>query len=524
MITTQCKITILSRTRLKYQEGARQPIEGSVDSDPLRQETRQWLAERAARPDESGCLEPEVKLLGRHLYQTLFSGDVLTAFTDLVRDVQADAEKGLCLQLIFHEAAGELARLPWEFLVMDLGNGNDCFLAGEVEQFVLTRFMPSQPAQMFPPLHRPLKVLMAACTGEVTGESDDEFAIEEIRGLVDSLGKHAKPSSSRDSEIDVEVQRTPNPTFAQLRDAIQGKKFTTPEDEPWLPDVVHVIGHGEPGAILLRRAESQVNDDRVVQENERLLGQPVSQVSEDAAVRATTLAQLFKPHRPSLVFLQTCYSDAIDGGDLYATSQRIVSAGVPAVVAMQYDIDRGAADKFAVQVYEDLFEGKSIARAVSAGRQVLRLPDSGAKKPFRAFGTPVIYLGVDGPLLVPPKPRPVQQTGAQASHRDEVRIRTCPRCKTPCRYDNCSECALYFNCTECSAELENPFGAICGKCRTKIKQEPWQSDPSRAQPVAADSATVSFQTAPAHTAPLSLSAGGQAPGTKSNTGDAYGAN
>jgi hypothetical protein len=484
-----------------------------VDPDPLRQETLRWLAGRAARPDESGCLEPEVKLLGRHLFESLFSGDVLTAFIGLVNDVQADPERGLCLQLIFHEAAGELARLPWEFLVMDLGNGNDRFLAGEVERFVLTRFMPSQPAEGFSPLHRPLKVLMAACTGEVTGESDDEFTIEEIRGLVDSLGKHAKPSSSRDGEIDVDVRRTPNPTYTQLKGAIQGEKFTTPQGEPWLPDVVHVIGHGEPGAILLRRAESQVNDDRVMQENERLLGHPVSWVAEDAAVGATALAQLFSPHKPRLVFLQTCYSDAIDGDELYATSQRMVAAGVPAVVAMQYDIDRGAADKFAVQVYEDLFEGKSIARAVSGGRQVLRLPDSGAKKPFRAFGTPVIYLGVDGPLLVAPRPRSVQQAGAQASHRDEVRIRICPRCQTSCRYDNCSVCALYFNCTECDAELENPLGVICGNCRKKIEQEPWQSDPSRAQPVAADTATVSFQAAPAGTAPLSLSAGGQAPGT-----------
>jgi hypothetical protein len=524
MASTQCKITIRSRTELEFQEGHRQPVEGSVDSDSLRQETLQWLAKRAAQPDEGGCDEPEVKLLGRHLFETLFRGNVLTAFTDLVKDVQADAERSLCLQLIFHEDAGDLARLPWEFLVMDLGDGNDRFLACEVEQFVLTRFMPtSQPVSALPPLHRPLKVLMAACTGEVTGESDDEFTIDEIRGLIDSLGKHAKPSPSREGEIDVDVRRTPNPTYAQLKDAIQGR-FKTSEGEPWLPDVVHVIGHGEPGAILLRRAESQLNDDRVMQENERLLGQPVGLVSEDAAVGATTLAELFKPHRPCLVFLQTCYSDAIDGRALYATSQRIVAAGVPAVVAMQYDIDRGAADKFAVRVYEDLFEGKSIARAVSRGRQILRLPDSGAKMPFRALGTPVIYLGVDGPLLVASKPRTVQQTGAQAPPRDDARIRKCPRCGTTCRYDNCPVCALYFNCTGCGAELEDPLGAICGKCRKKIEQEPWQSAPSRVQLVAADTASVSFQAAPARTAPLSLSAGGQAPGTSGNGGDAYGAN
>jgi len=113
MSTTQCKLTILSKTKLEYREGYRDPIEGSVDSNSLRQETLQWLAERAARPDESGCLEPEIKLLGRHLFETLFSGKVLTAFTGLVKEVEADAEKDLCLQLIFHEDAGELARLPW---------------------------------------------------------------------------------------------------------------------------------------------------------------------------------------------------------------------------------------------------------------------------------------------------------------------------------------------------------------------------------------------------------------------------
>jgi hypothetical protein len=519
MSTTQCKITIISRTELEYQEGRRKEIKGSVDSDPLRQDTLKWLAERAANPDENGCLEPEVKLLGRHLFETLFSDRVLDAFTDLVNDVQADTEKGLCLQLIFQEDASELARLPWEFLVMDLGNGNERFLAGEVEQFLLTRFMPSQPAKEIAPLHRPLKVLMAACTNDVTGESDEQFTIEEIKGLVETLAEHEKPSSSRDGEIDIDVRRAPNPTYDQLKDAIQGRTFTTPGGEQWLPDVVHVIGHGEPGAILLRRADSQVDDDRVVQQNERWLGHPVRPVLEDAAVEATTLVELFKPYKPYLLFLQTCYSDAIDSRELYATSQRMVAAGIPAVVAMQYDIDRGAADKFAVRVYKDLLEGKSIAQAISAGRQVLRLPDSGAKKPFRAFGTPVIYLGVDGPLLVRPKTRPVQQSPTQASHREDAQIRECPRCGELCRYDNCPECTLYFNCQVCGTELENPLGVICGKCRTKIEQEPWQGKPSRAQPAAPDTATAARPSTP----PLSLGAVGQKPGTISPAGDAYGA-
>jgi CHAT domain len=457
-----CTMTLLDTTTVVYEDDltdTRTP--GEVDPDRLRRDTREWFADWVARKEQV-CERHEVELLGRHLYETLFRGKVRQEFEKRIDFVRKRADSRLRLQLIFHEGAKELARLPWEFLYLDRGDGDERFLAGEAEQYVLTRFVPLPDSAKVPAsLERPVKVLLAACTTE-------GLEAEEIKELIALL----KTSASVAPEVD--LHELSNPTYAALKEAVQGvAKNPDGTAESWKPDIVHVIGHGEPGAILLRRDDEAIADDQAVALDAKLRGEAAPPVATDEPVEAMTLRGLFDPHHPPFVFLQTCYSDAVDSVALYTTAQRIVQAGVPAVVAMQYDIERGPADKFACRVYEQLFDGKGIAAAVSAGRILLR-EGAGATSPYRAFGTPVVYLGHDGPLVKErPKPRNKPAKANPEPEQRDAETRECPRCGRICRYRACPQCALRFNCEQCKLPLEEPLGVICGACEKEIQQPPW---------------------------------------------------
>jgi hypothetical protein len=129
------------------------------------------------------------------------------------------------------------------------------------------------------------------------------------------------------------------------------------------------------------------------------------------------------------------------------------------------------------------------------GRNRLREGSVSPHSAYRAFGTPVIYLGHDGPLVErhPEAPAPIREK--KVAPGDAVSNRQCPRCHTPCLYLWCPTCALLFDCPDekCGTPYENPLGKLCGKCGRKIEQEPWeppvgdpvQPGPSRARDIQA---------------------------------------
>lgn len=478
-----CTLT-LSPTKVSYQDRlSQQRPTAPLDNDSLRVDTRDWLIQRIEGKGDDYD-EAAARLLGRHLYELVFRGSIRTRFQDAMRVARED-QALLRLELVFTNGTSELARLPWEFLYPNEGNGSAGFLAGQVDVYTLTRFIDPPPtSERRPkPIEGALRVLLVV---SVSGR-EDPFTIPEIKNLSALLDDKAR--SSGQGRPEVEVHRLANPSYDELLNTVVGK-VRGPDgmwDEmpnPWLPHVVHIVGEGVPGAIKLQRETAAIDSEQAVAESARLARLPIPTVANDESVGAERLRAIFMPHSPKFVFLQTCFSGRVDGNALFMAAEGILKAGVPAVLAMQYDIEREAADSFAQRVYQELLAGKAIDVAVVHGRNRLREGSVSPHSPYRAFGTPVIYLGHDGPLVKrrPETPAPVREK--KLAPDDTVSQHECPRCHTLCLYRACPNCALLFDCP-CGTPYENPLGKICGKCKRKIEQEPWEppvGDPAQPGP------------------------------------------
>jgi hypothetical protein len=148
---------------------------------------------------------------------------------------------------------------------------------------------------------------------------------------------------------------------------------------PW--HVFHFIGHGgfdhntDEGFIAL--ADEEGYSDRF---------------------RATKLARLLADHFPlRLVLLNSCEGARGSELDLFSSTAAIlVRRGIPAVLAMQYEITDRAAIEFARAFYEALADGMPVDAAVAEGRKAVSLAVANTLE----WGTPVLYMrSPDGVLF-----------------------------------------------------------------------------------------------------------------------------
>jgi hypothetical protein len=138
---------------------------------------------------------------------------------------------------------------------------------------------------------------------------------------------------------------------------------------PW--HVFHFIGHGgfdpetEEGAIALSGDEGR----------KHLLG-------------ASDLALLLDDHYfLRLVFLNSCEGARSSPRDPFSsTAATLVRSGIPAVVAMQYEITDRSAIEFSRSFYDAVADGLPIDAAVAEARTAVKM------KSVLEWGTPVLYM------------------------------------------------------------------------------------------------------------------------------------
>jgi tetratricopeptide (TPR) repeat protein len=294
---------------------------------------------RIASPEEH-----TVQDFGRGLFESLLVGDVRTRYEMSLSEARRQG-KGLRLKLRIQPS--ELAVLPWEFLYDVDRDRYPCLSSNTPLVRYLDLPQPVEPLKMSPPL----RIL-----GMVTSPLGlDPLDVKHEKRLVEEA-----TSRLREDGL-LELTWLEGQTWRHLQRAMRRG--------PW--HIFHFVGHGgfdpatEEGAIALSNDTGHMH-----------------------LLRARSLAELLDDHYPlRLVFLNSCEGARGSESDAFSsTAATLVRRGVPAVVAMQYEVTDGAAIEFSRDFYEALADGLPVDAAVTEARAAVSM-DS-----ILEWGTPVLYM------------------------------------------------------------------------------------------------------------------------------------
>ena len=301
----------------------------------------------------------------------LFSQLIRDQVRDLWAQARTDLDDGgrLRLRLILHPPA--VAALPWETLHDP--RRNQSFAADANISLVRTQNLVSyvaRPRALEATL--PLKVLLVTVdTGTMDastpqrpqqGEHGNRLATHKESGQIRSAVAGLSSGRVNLDQLDGRV------TIQQIRERL----LTT------RPDILHFVGHGNEDGLLLWADDAP------------------------ALVSAASLrAVMQQAESVKLVFLNACLAGRVDSTRPFAgIAHQLLQSGLPAVIAMRYEILDLSAANFASGVYEALVSGQGrghIDAAVSIARNNLYIND-----PNRVdYATPILWLNAEDGRILP---------------------------------------------------------------------------------------------------------------------------
>ncbi|MBX7233992.1 MAG: CHAT domain-containing protein [Caldilineales bacterium] len=349
------------------------------------------------REEEYTLKEATVIGVGTTLYDALFQGQVRKLFEAVyLRDVEPHPDTFLRLRLAIDEHAPEIAALPWEFLFW-----NGSFLATHA-RILLTRQLLNLNYGAIKALAIEGKPRLLALIPRGSGLDTDgeEQAIREILSQ---------------AQIPFEVLK--GRVFIQ--DVIEALR--APGPAPF--NILHFIGHGKfehqegaPPRALLRFNHPDLPDDGPAKTDEMWIDQmQIRQVVESQ-----------RDHL-RLVILNACEGAEVAGEEQKQRGRMsglgfvgmvpsLLMAGMPAVIAMQYEIRDDVAARFAASFYGALTSSAWMGRvdiAVSLARGDCFTNFKGSD--WRGFGTPVLHLHAHDGVIFTPKAAPNPAAQAEPS-------------------------------------------------------------------------------------------------------------
>jgi hypothetical protein len=320
-------------------------------------------------PDERGLLE-----FGRHLFETLFQGDVRRLYDE------ARSRQHRRLEFVFTSMIPWISEKPWEFA---FDPGRQSFLATEEILFV-RNVLTSVPAD---PVFRPsgpLRILVAAAqpVSQLPLSVDQEVRVIR-RGFQDLI-------DSGLVTVDILARVTPD----QLHDRLKTEAY----------QIAHFIGHGV--------FDEQRGQGCLVFENDR---------GGEYMLGERQVRELFCKRGLSLVFLNACESARGGRADFNkGVAQALVAHGLPALVANQYSVTDSSATTFARHFYSSIAQGLSVGAAAREARIAVNYSNQGE---LIDWAVPALYARNPGMTLVD-----ASQAAAAAA---TVRSRPLARVETP---------------------------------------------------------------------------------------------
>ncbi len=289
-----------------------------LPDDDAFQNTVDFLRERMAQPAEA-------EQFGQRLREFLFPTKVLNLYNLSLAKVQADRKKGLRIRLRIDQNAPELSKIPWEYCFDDKG-----YLALN-EETPFVRYI--ETTEQLSPIATPEKVRILVVIASPADQPalnvfQEEKWINEALANLQQAGK-------------VEVKVLHHTTRRDLRRHVQR----------YDPHIFHFIGHGE-----------------IVNGNEGAL------VLEDGSgntslVSAKDMHMLLRNSEIKLAILSACQTAAHGtGAAIMGVAPRLIWAGIPASIAMQFKIPDKTAIGFTRDLYESLADGVPLDTAVTEAR------------------------------------------------------------------------------------------------------------------------------------------------------------
>jgi CHAT domain len=413
-----------------------------LENNLLKLQNALLSGQAGTRRGSSGPLEAPIERFGGELYEALFNDDIQTCFELSRREAQIQG-KGLRLKLRLTDP--QLAVLPWEFL-FDKDQGEFVALSSNTP-IVRTIDLPRvvQPLRIAPPL----KVL-----GMVA--SPDDQAPLNVEREKQRVERAIEPLRERGA---VEITWLETGTWQELQRMMR--------KGPW--HVFHFVGHG--------RYDTNLEEGTLAL---------VGKTGETDTLTATQMGRLLADHASlRLVLLNACEGAKGGAHDVFSgTAATLIRRGLPAVVAMQYEITDRAAIAFAQTFYESVAEGLPLDASVAEARKAVSFSTTSTVE----WGTPVLFMqSSDGVLFVldgaEPAPVTVPPPAKSASLTLGSSIYTRQTAAKPVE-----------SAPKSAASSATPTGA-----KPAVNNSTWNQQPAASRPLAANPTPAGGAPAPTTT-------------------------
>ncbi|HEV8564801.1 MAG TPA: CHAT domain-containing protein [Actinomycetota bacterium] len=321
------------------------PPFSQVEVENLVLKVSRSIGQRNVRRVESSELT-NVQTFGSRLFDAVFDGDVRACLRSSI-DEASRHDAGLRIRLRLGDVP-ELIDLPWEYLYNSSLNR---FIARQLET-PLVRYL-DLPESIRPlTVQPPVRVLVMISSPTDYAELDVEH---EWSKLHDSL-------ADLESKGLVSLERQDDATLPALQQRLRRGQH----------HVFHFVGHGG--------FDESMNDGVLVLEDESGKGDLVS---------GSHLGEMLRGSRPMrLAVLNACEGARNGTTDPFAgAAQSMVQQGIPAVIAMQFEITDGAAIVLAQAFYAALADGYPVDAALGEARRAIFAGGNELE-----WATPVLYM------------------------------------------------------------------------------------------------------------------------------------
>ena len=287
-----------------------------------------------------------VKDFGKLLFEALFVDQIQAKFR-MSQDRARLEDKGLRIRLRIE--APDLGTLPWEFLY-DGSTGDYVALSSHTP---VVRYLESDHPPEALTVKGPISILAMVASPNDRPKLNVKRERERMEAATRSLQEAGL----------LRLEWMEGSTWRDLQNALRKGRY----------HIFHFVGHGGFDAADGEGVLAFTNEDGGTQ-----------------LMNATQVGRLLHDH-PSLrlVVLNACLGAKSNTTDVFSsTSATLVRRGVPAVIAMQYEISDDAAIEFSRSLYEALGNEMPVDAAVGEARKAISMVGEKSVE----WGTPVLHM------------------------------------------------------------------------------------------------------------------------------------